>query len=246
MPNAWDAGSARLFASLGFHALATTSSGHALTLGRLDGHVTRDEAIEHAAMITRESGLPVSADLEHGHAVDVAGVAETARMAAQAGLAGFSVEDWHAGEFYELKEAAERVRAAAEVASEHGLVLTARAENYIHGRKDRSDTIARLRAYQEAGADVLFAPGLRSIEDISAVVAAVERPVNVLALPGVAPVAELGAAGVSRISVGGGLAFAALGTVAGAARELLQNGTYGYFEAMGAGRDAALTAFGDS
>ena len=247
LPNPWDAGSARLLASLGFEALATTSSGFAATLGRLDGAVTRDEAIAHAATIVAATALPVSADLENGFADDSAGVAETVRMAVAAGLAGCSIEDFGADGIYAAKVAAERVAAAAQAA--HGgpvhLVLTARAENHLHGRHDLADTIARLRAYEAAGADVLYAPGLRSLDDIRAVASAIELPLNVLALPGMAPVDELAAAGAARISVGGALAFAALGAVVEAARELREDGTYGFWDLARPGVDAARAAFGE-
>jgi len=249
MPNPWDLGSARLLASLGFEALATTSSGFAATLGRNDGAVIRDEAIVHAAVIVAATDLPVSADLENGFADAPAGVAETMRMSIEVGLAGASVEDFTGradDPIYDIGLAAERITAAAEAA--HGgpgrLVLTARAENYLHGRPDLADTIARLQAFQEAGADVLYAPGLRTLEDISQVVREVDRPVNVLALEGVPPVAELARAGVSRISVGGAFAFAALGAVVSAAAELREQGTYGFRAGSAAGAAAARRAFG--
>jgi 2-methylisocitrate lyase-like PEP mutase family enzyme len=248
MPNPWDLGSARLLASLGFEALATTSSGFAATLGRNDGSVSRDEAIVHAAVIVAATDLPVSADLENGFADDPSGVAETMGMAIEVGLAGASVEDSTGrpdDPIYEIGLAAERVAAAA--AAAHAgpgrLVLTARAENYLHGRPDLADTIARLQAFQEAGADVLYAPGLRRLEDISQVIREVDRPVNVLALEGVPPVAELARAGVSRISVGGAFAFAALGAVVSAATELREQGTYGFREGSAAGAAAARRAF---
>jgi len=249
MPNPWDLGSARLLASLGFEALATTSSGFAATLGRNDGAVSRDEAIVHAAVIVAATDLPVSADLENGFADAPAGVAETMRMSIEVGLAGASVEDFTGradDPIYDIGLAAERITAAAEAA--HGgpgrLVLTARAENYLHGRPDLADTIARLQAFQEAGADVLYAPGLRTLEDISRVVREVDRPVNVLALEGVPPVTELAQAGVSRISVGGAFAFAALGAVVSAAAELREQGTYGFRAGSAAGAAAARRAFG--
>jgi 2-methylisocitrate lyase-like PEP mutase family enzyme len=247
LPNPWDVGSAKLLASLGFQALATTSSGYAATLGRLDGSVTRDEAIAHSAEIVAATELPVNADLENGFADDPAEVGETVRLALGAGLAGCSIEDFTGrpdDPIYPLELAAERVAAAAEAAGRQ-LVLTARSENYLHGWPDLDDTIARLVAFQEAGADVLYAPGLRSIEDIRAVVAAVDRPVNVLALPVAPPVPELAAAGVSRVSVGGGFAFAALGALVAAGRELLDQGTYGFWENAGPGAKAARAAFGD-
>ena len=248
LPNPWDAGSARLLASLGFEALATTSSGFAASLGRLDGCVTRDEALAHAASIVAATSLPVSADLEDGFADDPAGVAETVRMAIDAGLAGCSIEDFTGDQrdpIHDIVLATHRIAAAARAAhaGPGRLVLTARAENHIHGRDDLDDTIARLRAYGEAGADVLYAPGLRSIEDIRRVVAEAGRPVNVLAVPGAPAVAELAAAGVARISIGGAFAFAALDAVAGAANELLEHGTYDFLSRSRSGLRAARTAF---
>jgi 2-methylisocitrate lyase-like PEP mutase family enzyme len=248
MPNAWDRGSARLFASLGFAALATTSSGFAATLGQLDGSVTRDEAIGHAALLAGATDLPVSADLENCFADDPGGVAQTIALALGTGLAGCSVEDFTGSAdapIYDRALAAERVAAAAEVA--HGgpvrLVLTARSENYLHGRPDLADTIARLQGYQEAGADVLFAPGLIRADELRQLVAAVDRPVSVLAWPGAPPVAELAEIGVRRISVGGAFAFAALDAAAQAARELRDMGSYGYLERAGRGAAAARQAF---
>jgi 2-methylisocitrate lyase-like PEP mutase family enzyme len=248
MPNPWDAGSAKLLASLGFAALATTSSGFAATLGRLDGSVTRDEALAHAAAIVAATELPVSADLENAFADDPAGVAETVRLAIGAGLAGCSVEDFTGDDgspIYDWGLAVDRVAAAAQVARAGPvhLILTARAENYLHGRPDLADTIARLQAYQEAGADVLYAPGLTALADIRELVASVNRPVNVLALPGGPSVPELAAAGVRRVSVGGAFAYAALGAVTEAARELLGPGTYGYSGLAATGRRAVEAAF---
>jgi 2-methylisocitrate lyase-like PEP mutase family enzyme len=249
MPNAWDHGVTKLLASMGFEAVATTSSGFAATLGRLDGSVTRDEALAHSAVIVNATDVPVSADLENGFADTVEGVAETARGAVAAGLAGFSIEDYTGNRddpIYPLEVAVDRVAAAAQVA--HGgpahVVLTARCENLLHDRKDLADTIARLQAYQEAGADVLFAPGLASADDIAAVVSAVDRPISVLALPSAPPVAQLGSLGVSRISVGGAFAFAALAEVVAAAEELRDHGTYGYLERSAVGGRAARQAFG--
>jgi 2-methylisocitrate lyase-like PEP mutase family enzyme len=246
LPNPWDLGSAKVLASLGFKALATTSSGLAATLGRNDGGVTRDEALTHAALIVTATGLPVSADLEDCFAREPEGVAETVALAIGAGLAGCSVEDYTRQDdepIYDLSRAAERVAAAAAAARSGPLVLTARAENYLHGRPDLADTIARLQAYQEAGADVLYAPGLRRIEDIRQVLREVDRPVNVLAIDGVPPVAELAQAGVSRISVGGAFAFASLGALVSAATELRDQGSYGFRQAMVTGREAAGRAF---
>jgi 2-methylisocitrate lyase-like PEP mutase family enzyme len=248
LPNPWDAGSARLLASLGFAALATTSGGFAATLGRPDGAVTRDEALAHAAAIAAATTLPVSADLENAFADEPAGVAETIGLAASAGLAGCSVEDFTRRPdepIYDLGLARERVAAAASAAqaAPGPLVLTARAENYLHGRPDLGDTIARLQAYQEAGADVLYAPGLTSLADIQAVVSSVDRPVNVLALAGAPSVPQLAAAGVRRISVGSAFSSVALGATVTAARELLDQGTYGFLGQAAIGRAAAMSAF---
>jgi 2-methylisocitrate lyase-like PEP mutase family enzyme len=249
LPNPWDAGSAKLLGSLGFQALATTSSGSAATLGRLDGTIGREQALALAASIVQASELPVSADLENGFAPDAAGVGETIALAREAGLAGCSIEDYSGDDsapIYALDEAAERVAAAARAA--HGgsssLVLTARVENYLHGRPDLEDTIARLQAYEQAGADVLYAPGLTELADIRRVVESVGLPVNVLARPGVPPVGELASAGVARVSVGGAFAFAALGAVVAAATELRDAGTYGYLEQATVGSKAAREAFG--
>ncbi|MEJ7585741.1 MAG: isocitrate lyase/phosphoenolpyruvate mutase family protein [Acidimicrobiales bacterium] len=249
MPNPWDPGSARLLASLGFEALATTSSGFAATLGQLDGSVTREQTLIHAAAIVDATNLPVSADLEHGFADDPDGVAQCMALALEAGLAGCSVEDSTGrpdAPIYDRARARDRIAAAAEAAHRGPttMVLTARAENHLHGRDDLADTIARLQAYQEAGADVLYAPGLTSLGDIGRLVASVDRPVNVIARPGAPTVAELSSVGVRRISVGGAFAFAALGAVVEAARELRDDGTYGYLDLSGPGGRAARAAFG--
>jgi 2-methylisocitrate lyase-like PEP mutase family enzyme len=250
LPNPWDAGSARILTSLGFDALATTSSGFAATLGRPDGSVTRDEALHHAAQIVDATDLPVSADLENGFADDPGAVADLVRAAEYTGLAGCSIEDstgdQHAP-IYEKSLAVERI-AAASAAAHSGprhLVLTARCENYLHGRPDLGDTIDRLLRFQEAGADVLYAPGLTAVDDIAAVVDAVDRPVNVLLLPGGPSVAELTDLGVRRISVGGAFAWAALAGLVEAARELKEDGTMGFFAAVAEGRDAVRKAFGE-
>jgi 2-methylisocitrate lyase-like PEP mutase family enzyme len=248
LANAWDAGTAVLFASLGFHALATTSSGFAATLGRRDGSVTRDQAVAHGGDIAAATELPVSADLENGFADDPAGVAETVTAAAAAGLAGCSIEDFTRDRddpIYERALAVERVAAAVEAArsSASGLVITARAENYLHGRPDLDDTIARLAAFGEAGADVVYAPGCSDLGDIERLVQSVGRPVNVLASPNAPPVDRLAAAGVARVSVGGAFAYAALGAATEAARELLDHGTYGFWANAGTGWAAATRAF---
>jgi 2-methylisocitrate lyase-like PEP mutase family enzyme len=248
LPNPWDPGSARLLAWLGFEALATTSSGSAATLGLLDGEIGAEQALAHSAAIVEATPLPVSADLENGFADDADGVAQTARGAVQVGLAGFSIEDYtgdDASPIYDVDRAAERVAAAAEAAHRGParLVLTGRCENHLHGRDDLADTIARLQAYQEAGADVLYAPGLADPGQIRSVVESVDRPVNVLARPGVPPVPELAELGVARISVGGTFAFAALDMLVEAARELREQGTYGYADRAAPGAKAAAEAF---
>lgn len=248
IPNPWDPGSARMLAFLGFAALATTSSGSAAAIGRLDGSLGRDATLRHARTMVEATDLPVSADLENCFADDPQGVAETIRLAAGTGLAGCSVEDSTGRRddpIYDRALAVARVEAAAEVAraGDTRLVLTARAENHLHGRDDLADTIARLQAYQAAGADVLYAPGLTRIEDVRTLVAEVDLPVNVLARPGLPPVAELGAAGVRRISVGGAFAFAAFGALVQAAEELREKGTYGFLQASGPGAAAVRRAF---
>jgi 2-methylisocitrate lyase-like PEP mutase family enzyme len=249
IPNPWDVGSARVLASLGFQALATTSSGFAATLGQLDGSVTRDQALSHAAAIAAATDLPVSADLENCFADDPAGVAETIELATRTGLAGCSIEDFTGNDddpIYDLSLAAERVAAAAEAAHSGPvpLVLTARSENYLHGRPDLADTITRLQAFQAAGADVLYAPGVFTAEDVREVIAAVDRPINVLALPGGPDVADLAALGVARISVGGAFAYAALAGLVDAGRELLEQGTLGFWARAAVGGAAARAAFG--
>ena len=251
MPNAWDRGSARLLSSLGFQAVATTSSGFAATLGRLDGQVSRDEVLAHAVEVVGGAGdVPVSADLENCFADDPAGVAATIEAAIAAGLSGGSVEDFTRNRddpIYDIGLATERVTAAA--ADAHAgpvhFVLTARAENHLHGRDDLADTIARLQAYQEAGADVLFAPGMGDLGDIRRIVESVDRPVSVLVRPAGLSVAELGSIGVARISVGGSLAFAALGTAVTAALELLDHGTFNVAAQVGLGRTSVFEAFRD-
>jgi 2-methylisocitrate lyase-like PEP mutase family enzyme len=237
IPNPWDVGTAKLLETLGFEALATTSAGYAFSVGKPDGAIDREEMIAHAAEIVAATDLPVSADLENLYVDDPTKVAETIRMAMAAGLAGCSIEDVPVGrgeEPYELALAADRVRAAAETA--HALpfpfTLTARSENFIIGRPDLADTIARLQAFQEAGADVLFAPGLKSKEDIATVVRSVDRPVNVImGLQGVQlSVEDLSAIGVKRISVGSALSRAALGAFLRAAHEMREHGTFSFAE----------------
>ncbi|HEU4673193.1 MAG TPA: isocitrate lyase/phosphoenolpyruvate mutase family protein [Candidatus Limnocylindrales bacterium] len=226
IPNPWDAGSARVLEALGFRALATTSSGFAFTLGRLDGGVTLEEVVRHVETLVGATDLPVSVDLENGYGAEPAAAAEAVRRVAEAGAVGGSIEDYDpSGHIYDRGAAAERVAAASEVA--HGLpfpfMLTARAENHIRGNPDLDDTLDRLRAYEAAGADVLYAPGLRSIPDIRAVCEAVSRPVNVLAFAA-SSVAELAQAGAQRISVGGGLAWVAVRALEAAATAIRDRG----------------------
>jgi 2-methylisocitrate lyase-like PEP mutase family enzyme len=237
IPNPWDVGTARLLQSLGFEALATTSAGFAFSIGKPDGAVDRDTMLAHAVDLVGSTDLPVSADLENGYGDDPAAVAETVRLAADTGLAGCSIEDVGARRQqapYELLLAAERIRAAAEVVRSlpFPFVLTARAENYVIGHPDLRDTIARLQAYQEAGADVLFAPGLKSKQDIVTVIGSVDRPVNVvMGLQGVRlTLAELSEIGVRRVSVGSALSRAALGAFLRAAREMQAHGTFTFAE----------------
>lgn len=246
LPNPWDAGSATLLAHLGFAALATTSSGHAMTLGRRDGGVTREEVLEHLATIVGATDLPVSADFENGFGERPEDVGESVGLAVATGLAGCSVEDSTGrpdDPIFPPEVAADRVRAAVEAArAAGGAVVTARAEGYLHGRPDLRDAIARLQSYQEAGADCLYAPGMSSPEEIRTLVSEVDRPINVLARAGAPTIPELAALGVRRVSVGGAFAWVALSAAAAAATELLEQGTYGYLAAAGTGRAAFLDA----
>ena len=246
MPNPWDVGSARLLESCGFEALATTSAGFAWSLGKLDQRVTRDELVAHVAALAGATALPLNADSERCYPDDPGGVAETVALLAEAGAAGCSIEDYDpaAGRMDDIGLAAERVAAAAEAA--HSLadpiVLTGRAENHIRGVDDLDDTIARLTAYREAGADAVYAPGLTDLGQIEAVVQAVGVPVNVLALPTGPRLPELASVGVRRISTGSLLARAAYGALVAGARELLDSGTSSY-AAGGVPSETLTTAF---
>ena len=233
MPNPWDAGTARMLAHMGFEALATTSAGLAFSLGQKDGTVGGERTLANASAIAGATDLPVSGDLENGFGNSPERAAETIRMAAEAGLVGGSIEDATGRPeepIYPIEHAIERIQAAAEAA--HALpfpfTLTARAENYLYGREDLKDTIHRLRTYQEAGADVLYAPGLGTKEEIAAVVSSVDRPVNVLMGFGGMDfsIEELSEMGVRRVSVGGALCRMALGAFMGAAREMKERGTF--------------------
>jgi 2-methylisocitrate lyase-like PEP mutase family enzyme len=233
--NASDPGSARLLAGLGFPALATSSAGLAFALGRPDGHnlLTREETLGNAAAIAAATDLPVSADLESGYGQTPQDVAETVRLAAAAGLVGGSIEDATGlpdAPVLDLSQAVDRVAASAQAARElpFDFVLTARAENFLYGRPDLADTIARLQAFEQAGADVLYAPGLPDAAAVRAVCSSVGKPVNVLASPAVGSVAELAALGVRRVSVGSAYARAAFGGLLAAATEVIEHGTFGF------------------
>jgi 2-methylisocitrate lyase-like PEP mutase family enzyme len=228
IPNPWDAGSAKSLASLGFEALATTSSGFAYTLGRTDGEATLDEVVAHVAALVAATDLPISVDLENGYGRDPEHAAAAIARVAEAGAVGGSIEDYDpAGTIYDLDHAVARVAAAAEAARrlDFPFTLTARAENQIRGNPDLDDTIARLQAYERAGADVVYAPGLGSAEEIRAVCEAVSKPVNVLALPTMA-MGEIVDAGAQRVSVGGALAWVAVGAMAAAAERMRDAGDF--------------------
>ncbi|MES2357572.1 MAG: isocitrate lyase/phosphoenolpyruvate mutase family protein [Gemmatimonadota bacterium] len=237
IPNPWDVGSARILASTGFEALATTSVGYANSIGRQDHGVTRDEMIAHATNLCAATELPVSADLENGFGDDPETVAETIRLAAGAGLAGCSIEDStnrNDDPIYAFEHSVDRIRAAVEEVRKlpFPFMLTARAENYLHGRKDLADTIKRLQAFQEAGADVLYAPGMTDVAEIATMIRSVDRPVNVLAgMQGVHfDVDGLSRIGAKRISVGGALTRIAFAAVVRAAREMKEHGTFTFVD----------------
>lgn len=241
IPNPWDVGSARLLQGLGFKALATTSSGFALTLGRRDGQVSRDEKLAHCAALTSATHIPVSADLENGFADAPEAVAETIRLAAAAGLVGGSIEDYTnkpAEPLYPFTLAVERISAAVEAANQldFPFLITARAEQMLRAERDLDATIARLVAFEAAGAHVLYAPGLRSLDEVAAVVAAVRCPVNVLVspMPQVTH-ADLTGLGVRRISIGGALAYACIKPLLDAGDEMLGTGGFGWIEGMARG-----------
>jgi 2-methylisocitrate lyase-like PEP mutase family enzyme len=233
IPNPWDAGSARVLAALGFEALATTSSGLAFTLGRPDGGATLDEVVEHTRTLDRATELPVSVDLENGYGPQPKAAALAITRAADAGAVGGSIEDYDpAGRIYGLEHAVERVTAAVEAARRLPLpfTLTARAENHIRGNPNLEDTIARLQAFERAGADVLYAPALRNVDEIRTVCDAVSRPVNVLARPNLS-FAEIAGAGAQRVSVGGGLTWVAVRALADAAAAIRDDGDFSALDA---------------
>jgi len=233
IPNPWDAGSARMLEALGFKALATTSSGFAFTLGRADGDVTLDEVIEHTRLLASAVEIPVAIDLENGYGADPADAARAVTGAAEAGAAGGSIEDWDRkeGHIYCLEHAVARIAAAAEAARPSGFVLAARAENHIRDNPDIGDTITRLKAYEAAGADVLYAPGLRDMDELRKVCDAVSKPVNMLAFPGMT-MTEIAAAGAQRVSVGGQLTWVAMAAAGEAALKLRDEGDFSALKAQ--------------
>lgn len=246
IPNPWDKGTARLLAHLGFQALATTSAGYAFSRGKPHNAIERDEMMEHVAELAAATDLPVSGDLEHGFGDDPDTVSETIRLAAEAGLVGGSIEDSTKradNPVYPVEQATERMRAAVEAARSLSFpfTLTARSENYLVGRPDLDDTIQRLQAYQDAGADVLYAPGVTAAEDLAKIVRAVDRPVNVvmglqganLSLPALSEI------GVRRVSVGSALSRAALGAFLRAAEEMRDHGTFDFADDAGDFQDIA-------
>jgi 2-methylisocitrate lyase-like PEP mutase family enzyme len=245
IPNPWDVGSARILEGLGFSALATTSGGFANATGKVDGEPGRDAVLEHAATLARATNLPISADLENGFGDSPKEVAETIRLAAATGLVGGSIEDYTGkrdAPLYELAHAADRVRAAVEAARklDFPFTLTARAENFFRGKVDLGDTIKRLQAYQEAGADVLFAPSLRSREDLETVLREIDRPLNVLGgIGGLAglTLADYQTLGVRRVSVGSLLSTVAYGALIHAGHELKEQGTFGFVAETSRARD---------
>ena len=237
IPNPWDVGTARVLAHMGFEALATTSAGFVFSLGLPEGTIPREQTLAHCRDIAAATDLPVSADLEKGFGDDPGSVAETIRAAAETGLAGCSIEDFSGrpeDPIFAFDHAGERIAAAVEAARSlpGDFVLTARAENFLHGRLDLDDTIRRLQAFEAAGADVLYAPGLKSLDDIRTVCAAVTRPVNVvMGLPGVTfGMAELAEAGAKRISVGSAFSRLAFGALMRAAREIAEQGTFTFLK----------------
>jgi 2-methylisocitrate lyase-like PEP mutase family enzyme len=240
IPNPWDAGSARVLEALGFQALATTSSGFAFTLGRADGEATLDDVVEHVRTLVSATALPVSVDLENGYGHEPQAAASAIARVAEAGAVGGSIEDFDPrGSIYPLDDAVERVAAACDAAGQLGFpfLVTARAENHIRGNPDLDDTIARLQAYERAGAHVLYAPGLRSADEILAVCEATSRPVNVLARPGLS-MREIADAGAKRVSVGGALTWVAVAAMVTAAERMRDEGDFSLL--TGPGRIADL------
>lgn len=231
IPNPWDVGSAKLLQGYGFQALATTSSGFAFTLGRADGEVSLDEKLQHCRELSAATDIPINADFENGYSEHLNDVVENIKQLAETGIAGFSIEDFSREHhrLYDFSEAVERVQAAVETVSELEipLVLTARAENLLRGSDDLDDTIKRLQAFEAAGADVLYAPGIKTADQLRTVTVSLEKPFNVLAsfMPGTS-VAEFNKCGANRISLGGALNFAAINPVLSASAEMIEKGTF--------------------
>jgi len=240
IPNPWDAGSARLLEALGFEALATTSSGFAQSLGRLDGSVTLDQKAEHCRSLAAVTNIPISVDLENGFAHEPAAVAHAIKVIADTGVVGASIEDYSGSEIYDFDLAVERIQAAVEAARnlDFPFTLTARAENLLRGVDDMDETIRRLQTFAEAGADVLFAPGLKTIDEVREVTQSLDKPVNVLApfVPG-ATVDDLEKAGAQRISVGGALANVAIGALLKAGNEIKESGSFNWLQDMASRAD---------
>ena len=242
IPNPWDAGSAKILAGLGFKALATTSSGYAFTLGKVDGQVSMEQMLAHCTALVAATNVPVSADFENGYAEDITAMTDNIKRLIETGIAGLSIEDFSRDEglVYPIAQAVERVQAAAETVAASGVpvVLTARAEGLLRGIDDKEQIIERLQAFSRAGADVLYAPAVSSLEDLKRITAAIDKPFNVLAsfLRG-ASVEDFAAAGARRISVGGALTYAALAPLMVAASEMLEHGTFNWIENMAGAAD---------
>ncbi len=242
IPNPWDVGSAKLLQGLGFKALATTSSGFAYTLGRADGEVSINEKLLHCSMLSNATEIPISADFENGYAEEFAGIVENIKRLAETGVAGFSIEDYSRDQhkLYEFSKALDRVQTAVETIAELGipLQLTARAENLLRGSDDLEDTIKRLQAFEAAGADVLYAPGIKTLDQLKQVTSSLRKPFNVLAsfIPQ-AKVADFNESGANRISLGGSLNFAAIDPVIKAGNEILKQGSFDWLGARASGAE---------
>lgn len=232
IPGPWDIASARVFEALGFKALATTSGGLAYALGKVDGEVTLDEKVAHCRALSRATQIPITADLENGYSHDPEGVAETIRRIAETGVAGGSIEDWGGDDIYGFDHAVERIEAAVEAARslDFPFAVIGRCENLLRKKNDMDDTIRRLQAYEAAGVDVLFAPGLRTAEEVRTVVNEINKPLSVVAMTPNLTLGELAEAGARRVSIGGAMAMAAYGTLVEGARELKETGTFNWLK----------------
>lgn len=250
IPNPWDAGSAKILQGLGFKALATTSSGFAYTLGRADGEVSIDEKLQHCTSLCQATNIPVSADFEDGYSESIGGMAENIKRLAETGVAGFSIEDYSRENhrLFEFSASVERVQLAAETIAELGLSLqlTARAENLLRGVDDLDDTIRRLQAFEEAGANVLYAPGIKTLDQLRQLTAEISKPFNVLAsfMPGIS-VTELGDAGATRISLGGSLNFGSINPLLLAGKEMMERGSFDWLSARASGAEVGRLLSGE-